>query len=127
VLPADPRTGAPERATVWVGDEYRAKFLQLFEDYLTNESPTGKPRNNELVANITRIRSTILLDLWQSDGSPPAGEKTWWEVWLRSSDNGPSLLRRFAEANALSMSDRLLRLVDRDVMWVESTWPNSSR
>ncbi|MGH3302353.1 MAG: S8 family peptidase [Streptosporangiaceae bacterium] len=122
VLPADPRAGTPERATVWVSDEYRAKFLQLFEDYLAKESPTGKPRNNELVANIARIRSAILLDLWQSDGTPPTLEKTWWEVWLRPSDNGPSLLRRFAEANGLGVSDRLFRLVDRDVMWVECTW-----
>lgn len=122
VLPADTIAGIPERATVWVSDEYRAKFLQLFEDYLAKESSTGKPRNNELVANIARIRSTILLDLWQSDGVPAALEKTWWEVWLRPSENGPGLLRRFAEANGLGVSDRLFRLVDRDVMWVESTW-----
>src|SRR5262249_41751085 len=62
------------------------------------------------------------LDLWQSDGSPPAGGKTWWEVWLRPSENGPSLLRRFADANGLNMSDRLLHLVDRDVMCVQATW-----
>ena len=107
---------------MWVGDEYRAKFLQLFEDYLAKESPTGKPRNNELVANIARIRSTILLDLWQSDGSPSAGVRAWWEVWLRQSQNGPELLRRFVESNGLYISDRLLHLVDRDVMWVEATW-----
>lgn len=122
VMPADQQSGTPERATVWVSDEYRAKFLQLFEDYLAKDSPTGKPRNNELVANIARIRATVLLDLWQSDGVPPEGAAIWWEVWLRPSANGPDLLRRFAEANGLSVSKRLLRLVDRDVMWVESTW-----
>jgi hypothetical protein len=107
---------------VWVGDEYRMKFLQLFEDYLAKESPTGKPRNNELVANIARIRSTVLLDLWQSDGVPSAREKTWWEIWLRPGEDGPALLRRFVEANGLNVSERVLHLVDRDVMWVESTW-----
>ncbi len=117
-----PENRHPERATVWVSDEYRAKFLRLFEDYLAKEWPTGKPRNNELVANIARIRSTILLDLWLSDGVPPALEKTWWEVWLRPGENGPSLLRRFAEVNGLGVSDRLFHLVDRNVMWVESTW-----
>ena len=122
VLPADQEAGIPERATVWVSDEYRAQFLQLFEDYLTKETATGKPRNTDLVANIARIRTTILLDLWQSDGPPPTGKKVWWEVWLRPSSNGPELLRRFAEASRLSVSQRLLRLVDRDVMWVESSW-----
>ena len=47
---------------------------------------------------------------------------SWWEVWLRPSDDGPDLLRRFAESFGLGVSARLLRLVDRDVMWVESTW-----
>ena len=122
VLPADQKAGTPERATVWVNDQYRGKFLQLFEDFLAKESPTGKPRNNELVANIARIRSTILLDLWQSEGTPPESETAWWEVWLRPSDDGPDLLRRFAESLGLGVSARLLRLVDRDVMWVESTW-----
>jgi Subtilase family len=122
VLPADQEAGTPERATVWVSDEYRAKFLRLFEDYLARESQTGNPRNNELVANIARIRSTVLLDLWQSDGVPPGSEKTWWEIWLRPSENGPDQLRRFGDVYGLSTSERLLRLVDRDVMWVESTW-----
>lgn len=122
VLPANEETDSPERATVWVSDEYREKFLQLFEDYLSKESAKGNPRNNGLVANIARIRSTILLDLWQSDGAPPQGEVAWWEIWLRPTATGPDLLRRFAEANELPMSQRLLRLIDRDVMWVASTW-----
>ncbi len=122
VLPVDHVTGTPERATVWVSDDYRPKFLQLFEDYLVRESPTGKPRNNELVANIARIRATVLADLWQSDGHPSHGTITWWEIWLRPSTDGPDLMRRFAEALGLSVSQRLLRLVDRDVMWIESTW-----
>lgn len=35
--------------------------------------------NNELVANIARIRSTVLRDQWQSEGEPSATGKTWWE------------------------------------------------
>lgn len=122
VLPANPQLGIPERATVWVSDEYRAKFLQLFEDYLKKDSSAGTPRNNALVANIARIRSTILVDLWQSDGAPPEGHKTWWEIWLRPGDTGPDLLRRFAQSADLRLSERVLHLVDRDVMWVEAVW-----
>ena len=77
VLPANLQAGTPERATVWVSDEYRSKFLQLFEDYLAKESQSGMPRNNALVANIARIRSTILSDLWQSEGAPPTSVRTW--------------------------------------------------
>lgn len=122
VLPADPDAGIGERATVWVSDQYRVQFLKLFMDYLAKESPKGNPWNNELVANIARIRSTVLRDLWQSDGEPAQVGMVWWEIWLRPSENGPELLQRFAAAGNLGISARLLRLVDRDVMWVESTW-----
>lgn len=122
VLPADETDGTPERATVWVSDQYRARFLKLFEDYLGSDSSPGKPRNNELVANIAHIRATVLRDLWQSEGAPIEGATTWWEVWLRPSTDGPELVRRFAESNGLAASERLLRFVDRDVMWLEATW-----
>jgi Subtilase family len=122
VLPADPRAQLPERAIVWVSDEYRPQFLKLFEDYLEKESSTGNPRNNELVANIARIRSTVLRDLWQSDGEPIEGTRTWWEIWLRPNEQGPELLRQFVTSSNLGISVRLLRLIDRDVMWVEGRW-----
>ncbi len=122
VLPADEAAGTPEVAKVWVSDRYRAEFLELFEDYLGTDLPNGKPSNNELVANIARIRSTVLRDLWQSEGEPPATGKTWWEVWLCPSPDGPELFRRFAQNLGLKTSDRLLRLVDRDVMWAEAAW-----
>lgn len=122
VMPANERTGVPEVATVWVSDQYRARFLKIFEDYLTTDTARGRPRNNELVANIAHIRTSVLRHLWQSEGEPPTKVKTWWEIWLRPSNDGPDLLRRFAQTTRLRTSERLLRLVDRDVMWIEATW-----
>lgn len=111
-----------ERAVVWVSDEYRPAFLKRFEDYLTGETPTGKPKHRELVANIARIRSTVLADLWQSSGSPPTTGKQWWELWLRSSEDNADLMRKFADAFDLRLSARVLTLSDRVVMWVEARW-----
>lgn len=121
VLPANVERGLPERATVWVADAYRAEFVRMFEKYLS-DTPSGKPKNNELVANISRIRTTVLRDLWQSDGEPPRKVRIWWEVWLHRTTSGSNLLRRFAESNGLRVSSRALRLVDRDVMWIEARW-----
>jgi hypothetical protein len=59
----------PEQATIWVSDAYRARFLALFEEYLTRTSAGGEPMNRELMANISRIRTAILEDLWQSSGA----------------------------------------------------------
>ncbi|WP_211293689.1 S8 family peptidase [Lentzea kentuckyensis] len=114
--------GQPESAVVWVSDEYRAKFLQLFEDFLNRQSPTGNPRNRELVANIGRIRRAVLLDLWQSAGEPPAQGLVWWELWLTPSNSGLDLLNAYADATGLRVSSRRVEFADRTVVWIEARW-----
>lgn len=113
---------APERAMVWVSDEYRSAFLKLFEDYLEKTTEKGRPRNRELVANIGRIRRAILQDLWQSEGDPPTAGKPWWELWLHPSENGVDLLRSFAQAHGAQVADRILLLNARTVVWVQARW-----
>lgn len=120
VLPATAQL--PERGTVWVSDQYRESFLNLFQDYLTKDSQSGKPKHNELVANIARIRTTILSDLWQSEGLPPKWGSPWWEIWLRPTDDNVELLRHFAAATSLELSPRVVRLFDRTVMWIKGSW-----
>ncbi len=122
VLPGDAEAGMPERATVWVSDQHRARFIRLFEDYITRDTDSGKPRNRELVANIAQIRRTVLRDLWQSEGEPPRDGRVWWEVWLRPATDGPQILRLFATSQSIAVSPRVLRLLDRDVMWIEARW-----
>ena len=112
----------PERAMVWISDEYRARFLKLFEDYLAQTSAGGQPRNRELVANIGQIRNAVLDDLWQSGGSPPSHGRHWWELWLRPMPDALDVLRRDAEIRGARLADRTLSLPDRTVAWVEAEW-----
>jgi hypothetical protein len=122
VLPAT--SDQPERAVVWVSDQYRDAFIKLFADYLDTEkdSPKGHPRNRELVANMARIRAMVLRDLWQSDGEPDETQKQWWELWLRRQDDGGALLAAYCEANELRVADRHLTLDARMIFWVEARW-----
>jgi hypothetical protein len=120
VTPGGPEQ--PEIAVVWVSDEYREKFLKRFQAYVSSETKTGKPSNNELVANIARIRATVLADLWQSSGDPEEGGVRWWELWLRPAENNTELMRRYAETYGLRVSARVLTLSNRVVMWVEGSW-----
>lgn len=113
--------GSVEQATVWVSDQYRAAFLQLFEGYLTKTTEAGNPRNRELVANIGRIRGAVLEDLWRSKGSPPDGRR-WWEVWLRPDDDAVEVLRAYATQRELRVAPNVLGLIDRTVAWVEGSW-----
>ncbi|HCT77519.1 MAG TPA: subtilisin family serine protease [Micromonosporaceae bacterium] len=122
LLAVNPATDdEPEHAVVWVSDEYRAKFLKLFEDYLQQQTIAGMPKNRALIANISSIRTAVLRDLWQSSGDPPSG-LAWWEIWLVRTDAASDILRAFADANGYRISDRRLDLVDRTVMWIEARW-----
>lgn len=119
VLP--PSGDEPERAMVWVADEFRSKFIELFEAFLTKDTETGNPRNSELIANMSRIRAMTLADLWQSGGDPPAG-KQWWELWLRPDDDAVELVAEYVERAGLRLSNERLRIADRLVCWVEGLW-----
>ncbi len=122
----------PERAVVWVADAYRPQFLKIFEDYLTKkttraaedkwETPEGNPANRALVANISRIRQTILDDLWQSEGEPAKYGPQWWELWLDPAQQNIDTLRGFVAALNLRLLERSLVLNDRVVVWLNATW-----
>lgn len=114
--------GTPEQAMVWVSDEYRERFLEKFEQYVQETTPSGHPRNRGMVANISRIRTTVLADLWQSDGDPPEHGQQWWELWLHPTDDGLDQLREFAEKRELRMTDRTLKFRDRTVAWLRASW-----
>jgi hypothetical protein len=116
------RDDRPEQAMVWVSDKYREGFLKLFEQYLTEDTPTGNARNRELVANIARIRSAVLDDLWQSDGEPPTTGVWWWELWFAPDEAGLERWHAFAADRNLRVARRTVRLVDRYIVWVEARW-----
>ncbi|MPV89084.1 S8 family serine peptidase [Georgenia ruanii] len=126
--------GTPERAVVWVADAYREKFLKRFEDYLDDdkrgkqsdsegrETRSGNPANRELVANIATIRSTVLHDLWQSEGEPQTSGRAWWELWLQRADSALTQLRAFAAVYSLPLREETLALGDRLIVWINATW-----
>jgi hypothetical protein len=113
---------APEQAMVWVSDEFRRRFIEIFEKYLEEKTDKGNPKNRALVANISRIRTGVTADLWRSAGAPPASGRHWWELWLRRTDDGLALLGSYAEARGATLVERSLRLPDRTVAWIHSTW-----
>lgn len=114
--------GHPERATVWVADDHRQKFLQLFQTYLDEDTPKGSPKYQGLVANIARIRRAVLADLWTSEGEPPHRGTHWWELWLDATSEHLATIDGFVTANGLRSLTRSLRLRDRVIVWVEASW-----
>lgn len=111
----------PETAVVWVSDEHRHKFLKLFQDYLDKTTPKGRPSNEALVANIARIRSTILRDLWQSDGEPPERGHHWWELWL-AGDVDTAEASAVFDYFSIRATDRRTVFQNRTIFWVKASW-----
>lgn len=111
----------PERATVWVSDEFRGDFLDLFEKYLHEETKTGTPKNNALVANIAHIKRAVAEDLWTSEKPFPCKGKHWWELWLEINDEQLADLKKIALCQSIKFLDRSFHLRDRTVIWVESS------
>lgn len=113
-----------ETAVVWVSDAYRSSFLKLFEDYLNDEKLTvkGRPRNQDLVANISRIRQAVLDDLWTSAGEPPRRGLEWWELWLDGTSSRASDIDQFVAAHHLEARKSAFRLGDRLIVWLQATW-----
>jgi hypothetical protein len=74
---------APDRAVVWLPFGAVPAFFKKIEQFATETTSLGKPRNQALVANIAELRLGVLHDLWQEpEQFPDPDEVRWWEVWL---------------------------------------------
>ena len=123
LLSTHPATkNSPERATIWVSDEFKKQFLKLFQDYLTRNTSKGNPENNELVANISRVRSTLLEDLWTSKFTPTYRELTWWELWLDRHRERPGLFERVTRELGIEASDQRIVIDNSVVVRVRAIW-----
>jgi Subtilase family len=84
LLSVQPASGqSAERAVLWLPYAAVQRFFQRIEQYATEETRTGKPKNLPFIANIAELRLAILRDLWQEeDHFPDPDEPRWWELWL---------------------------------------------
>ncbi|WP_433351583.1 S8 family peptidase [Microtetraspora malaysiensis] len=112
----------PERALVWVPFSAVSKFVSLFEQFATEHTRGGKPKNETLVANIEELRLSMLQELWQEDEPFPNPEDSrWWEIWLvqLTKDQDPVReLRRVGEEFGWRVADDSLAFPYRDVTLV---------
>jgi hypothetical protein len=76
------------KIAVYLNKKAVANFLKKVEKYLTEETKTGKPKNQNLIANIENIRAATLESFWQEPeiGFPSSNNNVWWEVWFSSSN-----------------------------------------
>ncbi len=73
-------------ATVFIPNDKRSFFFKKAEQYLSEETESGKPKNARLIDSIEELRTALLIEsFWTDDKSLiPDKEPEWCEVWLRS-------------------------------------------
>jgi len=81
-----PESGnSPPRATVFVPDSDADHFLRKVDEYRDENTRTGKPKNEALIARIQSVALAAVRSVYTDDATlfPAAGETIWWEIWLR--------------------------------------------
>lgn len=115
---------AVQLATVYVPEGSLSFFLGRFEQYTTEDTPTGKPRHANMVERIAGLRLATVEALWTDDpgGFPAPDDVVWWEVWLRVSDGREvDRLRIYASIAGLAISNRQLVFDNRVIVLVRAS------
>ncbi|MDY7526256.1 hypothetical protein RGU13_19765, partial [Sphingomonas sp. 10B4] len=104
------------RATVFVPEAQADYFATKVEQYRAEETKTGNPKNQNLVARIDDVRLSAVRSLFTDDDAlyPPDGRQAWWEVWLR--DGKLPVFQTVAERLNVALKQHLVSFPERDVV-----------
>lgn len=113
-------------ATVFVPEGRLQHFEDLITQYVEQDTRTGKPRHERLVAQIQQIRLAAVDALWTDEAAlmPQTEEAVWWEIWLRTSNDRAGLLaffREYAGRIGLEVSTYELHFPERIVVTARGT------
>ena len=110
-------------ATVFIPNNKREFFFKKVEQYLTEETKNGKPKNTKLIDSIEELRTALLIESFWTDNSDliPDEEPDWCEVWLRWNEDDKEVIIRFesllleqqinSKSGYLKFPERLVKLV----------------
>jgi hypothetical protein len=110
---------------VWLPYGAVNRFFGKIEAFASEQTRSGAPKNQNLVANIGDLRLAVLRDLWQEpDDFPNPDEPRWWELWLvrldTRSDPGATL-RALADEFGWPMVPELLTFPDNVIALVRAS------
>jgi hypothetical protein len=110
--------GVTTSATVYVPESAADYFLSKIKQYQNEETSSGKPRNESLVASIESIELGTARSIFTDDIMlfPEDGKAIWWEVWIRSGkvENFKYIIQNLniqAKTNIISSVERTIFLV----------------
>ncbi|RNJ42305.1 hypothetical protein B5V01_28840 [Mesorhizobium erdmanii] len=103
-------------ATVFVPERSAEFFARKIEAYRDENTRTGKPKNEALVARIEDVRLAAVRSLFTDEIAlfPQAGRQAWWEVWMR--DGRLGTFRHVAERLNVALKQHSISFPERDVV-----------
>ncbi|MDO6737422.1 S8 family peptidase [Wenyingzhuangia sp. 2_MG-2023] len=112
------------KIAVYLNKKAVSIFLNKVEKYLTEETITGKPKNQNLIANIENIRAATLESFWQEPeiDFPSSNVSVWWEVWF--SDSNKEVVQGTLNSlvsDSVKTSNRLLVFPENIVGLIKAT------
>jgi hypothetical protein len=104
-------------ATVFVPERSADFFSQKITSYRDDDTTTGRPKNEALVARIEDIRLAVVRSLFTDDMGhfPLAGRQAWWEVWIR--DGRLQTFRNVALRLNIALKDHTISFPERASCW----------
>jgi hypothetical protein len=108
-------------ATVFVPERSAEFFSRKITAYRDENTRTGRPKNEALVARIEDIRLAVVRSLFTDDLAlfPPAGRQAWWEVWIR--DGRAETFRHVAQRFNVALKEHTISFPERDVVLALAT------
>jgi len=119
-------------ATIFVPEGKLRHFEKLLTAYRDRETPTGKPKNKDMIEGISDIHLAVLDALWTDslDLLPTTEDPIWWEVWLRAGEDRNEILAFFTTHAArigLDIGKEKSRFPDRTVILAHGTKSQMAR
>lgn len=109
-------------ATIFVPTGKQGHFLRKVEQYASETTESGKPRNRELVDSISDIRLAVLSSFWLDTVPVPEGDREWCEAWLRvepgAATDVEDAFRALCDQVDIQATPGLLRFPERSVIQI---------
>jgi hypothetical protein len=103
-------------ATVFVPERAADFFDKRIEAYRSEQTKSGKPKNEALIARIDNVQLATARALFTDDATcfPVDGVPTWWEVWLR--EDRLAAFQTIAERLNVTRKPHTISFPERDVV-----------
>ncbi|HEX2654361.1 MAG TPA: S8 family peptidase, partial [Xanthobacteraceae bacterium] len=109
--------GAPLLASIFIPTRAETYYLRKIEAYRTEETRSGRPKNEALITRIDTVRLATARSLFTDEENLFPQDPTqliWWEIWLRG--NRREAFERIAPALNIVVRQHAVRFPEREVL-----------